>query len=482
MRNSALEQRLLLTVSFALFVAGVGLAAASVVLDPWSHDGGYFLQRSADVASGLRPSLDYRTTVPPVVDLLTAPLILSGAHRLFLAIAIPMCWIAVNALASWLLAWRVSGSRTDATLLASLYFLYAVHNGGDHLTLEHGVTFFAMLALTLLCGTAPMTRPRLVMAGAMIAATIASKQPGAVVLIPAAAALWTRRAEIPRHGLVAFAGGFVALPLAILAWLDFAVLRILRGMSFLIPYAKVSTGFRRTLLQNIVLTTEWQLDHSVATALFWGLASATVLYLVLRRARGRLFAAVALFAFCVQIIPFLIRNHAYYNLNLWTFLVLVFAVALRDLTGASRRLLLAALMGAGGLFVLTAGPLVGRTSYLFEFLVPAARLTEAHTPPGTAVRQYGSEQMIEFLAERREQQIDKAAARIYVNWDGGGMYDDLPPPDCTVIVLDRGQDWVEPQLRELEAAGWIRTALLDQEAARLIVLRHRSVLTQRRSG
>src|ERR1043166_4769473 len=153
------------TVGWAAAAVGLMLAAAAIVIGPWDHDGGFYLLRGAAIAGGFRPYIDYHVIYPPLVDMLTALAVRMMTSRLFLAIAIPFGWIVATAIASGLLTWKITRSHAIATLIGALFPLYAIDNGGNHLTLEFGVAFFTLLALAAVADDTALTVRRLALCG-----------------------------------------------------------------------------------------------------------------------------------------------------------------------------------------------------------------------------------------------------------------------------------------------------------------------------
>ena len=116
------------------------------------------------------------------------------------------------------------------------------------------------------------------------------------------------------------------------------------------------------------------------------------------------------------------------------------------------------------------GEVTSTESLLFRVFTPVAHIVEFVTPPNGVVRQYGAEPIIEFLASRREDRIDKV--RKTEVWDGSGIYDDAPSKDVTVVVIDWGQPWVPPLLHDLQ--GW-RFRLIARFGVRPQISVYRSV-------
>jgi hypothetical protein len=425
------------TIGWAAGILGMTLAAAWIVVGPWDHDAGYFLQRGADIARGLRPYIDYRTIYPPLVDVITAFAVRTDASRLFLTIALPFAWILANTIVSGFLAWTVTRSRAVATLIAALFPLFTYENEGNHVTLEHGVALFTMLALAAVASeTIPLTPRRLALCGVWIGAAILSKQNGVVALLPVGAILCSRRSEISGKAMAAFFAGLASIPLAILAWLGFDVAAVYRNVfGLLVNYAAGSAPLRHAGWR-------WEFVYAPWSAFLYVIAIAAGIALMIYVPRWRLLAGAGVLAGVIQALPRVIRDYRHYNINIWPFIVLLLALAAAQ-PNENRRVAIVAilLVFAPAATFWQLRHTFPSDSVLFRSFVPAGQAVAHATPANGAVRQYGAEPIIEFLAERREDSIDKGRQSQSV-WDGSGFYGDVPPKETTVVVVDGGQSWV----------------------------------------
>ena len=435
-RPFPISSALIETVGWVTAAIGLTLAAAAIVLGPWDHDGGLFLLRGSYIAEGVKPYIDYHTMYPPLVEILTAFAVRTGASRLFLAIGVPFAWILANAIASGLLAWTVTRSHSVATLIGALFPLFAADNGGNHLTLELGVSFFTLLAIACVAGTPALTPRRLALCSVCAAAAMLSKQTGAIALLPVAAILYSRRSEVSRGTIAAFFAGMVSLPLAILAWLRFNVAAIYDNVVTLLGnYAASSPPTIPGWKHEFVYPTSAFLD---VIAIVCGLA--VVVYVP----RWRLLAGAGLVAVVIEAIPRIVRDYRHYNINMWPFMVLLLALAAAQANENRRAAVIAVLLiFATATSLREIGNVQSGESALVRLFVPAAEAVESVTPANGVVRQYGTEPIIEFLASRREEQIDKLR-RVPA----------APPDAATVVVVDDGQPWVSPLILDLKARSF----------------------------
>jgi hypothetical protein len=462
--------------TFAL-ICGVVLSAAAVVLDPWDHDGGYFLLRAADAARGLRPYLDYQSVYTPLNEILMGPLIATGWSRIVLAIAIPMLWILANTILSFSLAARVSDSRVVGILIASLFPFFAIQNDGDHLTLEHGVAFFSMAALFCIARPVELSRRRMTLCGVWIAAAAAYKQPGIIVLLPVAAILWTRRAELTRKTVLALAGGFATVPIVILAWLSFDVVAVAHSLLSLKGYVKVALpNTPSSLIHFLARLVSRDLTYYPETLACFLVGIAIAVLIMIRRGDAGLVTAAAVAGGLIQFAPRMLRNYPHYNLNIWPFLVLILALGAAGFPRQARAAIVFVLCALSVAFLFGSRKEIAGRSRLMEYFLPAATAIAHFTPKGTPVLQYGAEPILEFLASRNEEQIDKDPSVMKV-WNGGGMYSSPPRDATTVTVLDDKEPWVKPELEALAKRGFTiryQTSLnssANKEVSRFLLLR-----------
>ncbi len=410
-------------------------AAADVIFGPWDHDGGAYLLRGAYVADGLRPYVDYPSIYPPLVDILTALAVRLPLGRLAIAVLLPVGWIVANCAATAGLAFLITREWTPSLILGGLLSFFAIANGGNHLTLEHAVAFFGLLAF------ASAFAERHFLAGLFAACAALSKQNGALVFLPVIV-LCSRR-DLGR--IIAGA----AIPFVLVAaWMRDIPAMVQACVSDLITYSRqpalsppLSSEFARSPETVILLVI-------VAAAAFL--------------ARSRVVVWIALACAVLEFLPRTVRNYPHYTINLWPFLVLILALAMTPRV----RVVLAALAILS--IVMVAQRARGQwhaPSPLLTTFAAAADRVAAVTPPDSRVRQYGSEPIIEFLAARQEDVISKPVASVFgAKWDGSGMYSTPPSPSTTVVVIDRGQPWVRSVVEDLGARGFVNVGVFGRIA------------------
>ena len=270
-----------------------------------------------------------------------------------------------------------------------------------------------------------------------------SKQNGAVALLPVAAILYSRRGEVSRKMTGAFLAGLALPALAILAWLRFNIVAIY--------YSVVTLLFDYAAKSSPVEHGGWKYEFVYPVSAFLEIIVIVCgLAVLVYVPRWRLLAGAGLAAAFLDAVPRFFRDYRHYNINMWAFMVLLLALAAAQPNENRRAAVVAVLLiFATATNFQEIGEMKSTESLLFRVFTPVARVVEYVTPPNGVVRQYGAEPIIEFLASRREDRIDKM--RKTAVWDGSGVYDDAPSKETTVVVIDRGQPWVPPVLHDLQS-------------------------------
>jgi hypothetical protein len=431
----------------AVILAAIA-ATADVIFGVWDHDGGFFLQRAAETAAGFKPYLDIGSLYPPLMELMMAPLVMLAPSHILLAVVIPVGWVLVNIAATAFVLRSAGVDRGFALLIGALFAVFSVQNGGNHLTLEHGVTFFGCLAFGVLVRPGTLTPRRVALAAMFASAATLMKQNGVVVFLPIVAMLIAQRAEVTRRHVGAFVGGALILPALLLVWLEGKIFVIYDNVvSMLHRYAEASDPTTFNLASEAARAPETVLLFATAIALA---------VLVARSPRYRWVAIAAAAGAVVELLPRYVRNYSHYNLNAWAFIVLTIALALASLSASWQKALRVyfagfALIAFAGVFL---GATWGTPSPLFSIFYPAARTVYAVTPPNALVRQYGSDPIIEFLAYRQQEAANKPETTFKV-WDGSGMYATPPDPTTTVVILGN-KPWLPQLQRDLHQRGFVR--------------------------
>jgi len=444
--------RLVEAFAWPLLILSILLTVADVLMGPWDHDGGYYLLRAAYAADGLRPYIDFGTIYPPMMDLLHAPLVALNFDRIILAIFIPIGWILVNAFVTGILVYTTTRERAYGVIAAALFPLFSMENGGNHLTLEHGIAFFIMLCMIPLVSESRLTPARMAFVGVMAASAVLVKQVGAVAILPIAAAWWIRRDELTRRHFAMFLAGGFSLVLAILAWLSFDVAAIYRSLFVKLGRYTAASPFKSTLLTD-------EYGRSPQTVWLFYFTIVVAIWLIVRSTKWRWLAVAALAGGIIEIAPRLIRDYPHYNINAWPFIAIILALAAqhggRNWQSAFRFsiVLYATLAYATVLFAHRFPYDRPLGSPLLTNLYPAGRIIRNVTPDDAVVRQYGAEPILEFLGYRHEEVIDKGDI-VFTRWDGSLQYPDPPHRSTTIVIVDTNQDWLPAARAKVKSYGF----------------------------
>jgi 4-amino-4-deoxy-L-arabinose transferase-like glycosyltransferase len=450
--------RLLTLSTLALAVAALGLAILDVHRGPWDHDGGFYLLRASYIARGMRPYIDYISIYPPLMEMLDALPMALGGDRLVLATALPATWILANALATALLAWLLTRSRSLTLAAIALFSLFCIENGGNHITLEHGVALFSTLAFVALLARPVPERAALFLAGAGLSMAGLSKQNGALVLLPLLAILWTSRRTLTSRHAAAFLTGAIVPPLLIVAWLRFDV-RAIRAnfIDQFLAYGNMPVA------DPAVVGNE--LTRSPFTVLLLLLLAATSLAaIVLCRSRRLLILACAA-CIVLNLSARFYRNYPHYDLNVWPFAVVIACLLFHELRrrDPNRAAALGIVATAALTITFFAQPSLplrwSRPGMLETTFIPAARELRRLDPGARMrVRDYGVEPVVEYLSGHLPELISIPYSRIPLENDGRGVFDLDPPRDELVVIVDQGQEWAQAMRRVLHEKGWVTTS------------------------
>ena len=458
-------------IAWVVALVAVLATIADVVFGVWDHDHGYYLLRAVEVASGLKPYIDGGTIYPPLMEVLMAPLINTGIARIVLAVLIPVGWILANALVTGLLTYAASRDRGLSVLVGSFYPLFSLENGGNHLTLEHGVAFFGSLAFLCLVRPGALT-PRWVAATAVFAScAMLVKQNGVIVYLPVAAFFLTRLAELRRAHVMAFLAGSLAVPLALFVWLEGNAAAIYKNLVTRLGYYAADSN-------PAIFSMTAELSRAPHSVSIFILTAVAAVILMIRTSRWRLPVLAAAVGAVIQFLPRFVRDYPHYTLNMWPFLALIVVLALVYLNETSARAIrvfLALFAVIGYLTVFLSGRW-GAGAPLFTSFYPAAQIVANVTPPNALVRAYGAEPIIEFLASRRREALNKPRATVtFINEN---VSYPTPPAPSTTIVIASNHPWVNRVISDHERMGFRIIAVVPRlpGAMPIVILRHASTL------
>jgi hypothetical protein len=397
-------------------MGALALYCVDVVRGIWDHDAGFFLQQAALVAAGHRPYLDFAPFYPPLMAVLNAVPVWLGLDRYALVVGIPVAWTAAVGLATVACARRLAPGVPPllAWLLGAGYALFAVEFGGNHVTLEHAVVLWGLVAVAWFGPPERARAGNFAAAGLACGLAVLSKQVALVLVLPFL--LQVRR---PVQGL-AFAVGVLAPVVALVAWLGFDLRPLVGSATQLAGYAAhdASGGWwsflrhfkAHVLALPVSVPAEFRrATLGVVAGVATGLAGTWVLGR-LREDRARrqaVWVATWLVAGGILLGTRLVKDFPHYTLNCWVPLVVTW-LAFVDRYGTQRTMRAwAVTLLAGVALVALHAPwnpgYMTRFSHagtLDTFLVPVATRVDRLIPRDAAVVDGQCENVLLFLARR----------------------------------------------------------------------------------
>ena len=456
-RNRFEPARLLV---FGFCLGAIGLAFVDVLRGSWDHDSGLFLLLSSYVSSGLVPYIDFRTMYTPLMIVIDSVPFVIGIPPWIIAITLPLAWISANVVVTYLLTWKYTGDSRAALVIAGLYPLFCIENGGNHVTLEHGVVFFTSLALLFSMRESPWASG--LAAGAMLGLAFLSKQVALISCISwMLIAVWTfKDSRLRRIGLGIL--GFVLTMIPLLVLLLLAWRRDGDGetsFDLFQQYVQESTQIHLSVIWN-------EFQRSPFTA--W-LVLLCVLLLGLFLARpwhpeDRVYALAFGIPLALYFAPRMLRNYPHYDLNAWPFLAMTLAYALKHYPGVFKKMVPAAL---AGLLVLGYGwnwqGLVAsghfdrwtRPNLLFTTFRPVAERMSAILLPGEKFFNAGDFSEFELLTGHFPKDLSRTYGFCPDFKSCVDYYDYLgKPTERLALVADVGQAAAGQKRSELLTSGY----------------------------
>lgn len=410
---------------------------------PWDHDGGYYALLSWFISQGMHPYVDFPTRYPPLVLILNSLIFGLNPPPLLALLAGSLLWNWGICYLTYLYCVRTTGHKLFGLACACLWNIFTIENGGNHITLELGVTFFALIGM--LGGGASTTRYWFSAPLAIAAATL-SKQNGIATVAEIFAA--NRRSGNIYYliALVAIASTITLIAFLIVAPNLEAVSRNLFGG--LVAYSTAS-GSNFDLSRPVTDLVRSPITGALILGFILGLP-----YLVRLRALNMLSALLLALGFALRYGPFLFRPYSHYILALWPLLLLVIVkIWLCERTKHSEYTLPA--IGCLSLFfILTIGTSMVRGVDRWQYLSPAMTIlrdvssrVRACTPPSMPVLQLGEEPAVDLLVQRIPPYLDLTWEDPYERFELSGK---------AVVIVDFGFRAKEKLRSRLVAQGFSR--------------------------
>ncbi len=462
------------TVLGSIFFAGcLFLILCDMFRGFWDHDGGFYLVQSLAIARGFRPFIDYPSLYPPLFNLLNAIPMYLGIDHAILLWALPLFWIGVIGLLT-ALCWKKYSPQSSVLtrwLIGGGFALFCIDFGGNHLTLELGVIFFALLSLWQYD---PQKNNSFFLIGCWVACAFLVKQMGVLLLLPFLTQLRT-----VQQGLLLWVG--LMLPLLMcLAWLDFDVANLVANLALIKRYVNHTAPqgilFAMKQFFSVVMLTELRRSPP-GMALFFVtyLMSGLVCVRLMKRRAIRECLWIAAWG-VIGVIYFgmrAINNCPHYTLNCWASIVILLATA----TGLVELRIRQWIWISGLLFAvfftfhhyhhvrdLQHNLYFSRWSHpnkLAAFIKPMSSDFNSLLPNDATITQLGMEEFVVFFL------ID----RLPIN-KGGFLYDiDAPIIGDAILLTDYGQSTALEKKKAIIKAGYYPFKIWQSSWGKIILFK-----------
>ena len=413
---------------------------------PWDHDGGYYLALSFYIKKGLLPYIDFPANYPPLMPFLNAVPLLFSMEHLIALVLIPFTWVAANAFVTFFLVLNFGGTVVSALLWTALFSVFSIENGGNHVTLEHGIVFFSSLSL-LAVRLANKSRTAAFLTGFFFACACLTKQVGIILLLPLYALLKGDDFKPDLKNILPMAAGFISLPFITLAWLNFDLGAIFQNL-FVSFYKYSQKNDARDFMFMIK-----EFNRSPFTAwLFFLLFVSGLFRLWKEKGKDRFILLSLLLTTMLFFFMRCIRNYPHYSLNCWPFLVLSFCYIDRDsrISGKIFRIGVIASLTFVLVFASIRDSIRGNARWsnpgvLLGFFSVAAKEVRNRTLPEDKIVELGEEHVIQFLSERLPQDFG-------LHWYT--PLSEVPDEGNLTILIDFGQGGVAEKRKELVSNGY----------------------------
>lgn len=362
----------------------------------WDHDSGYYLMMSGHIKDGLKPWLDFHFMYTPLVPTLNAGLLALGIPRDWAVYAMPILWILCGAASTFWIAKKRELGTSVGLLLVTFYFLFVMDSFASHMTLEHGVVLFSLLALIF------SDKGNFLLSGFFCSLAFLSKQVGALAALPSILLLFSRNDSVPIGNWIRWGLAFLAPIVPFLDWVNYDLEQIYQaGYARYHIYKTTAPGSAFSLMRA-----EWLRSPIIFILLLSATALGIINALTTHGWKKKL-TFLSLICTLMAFLSFrLFRNYYHYTLNCWPFLVLLLADKRRTkiVIGIAIAIIVAYIAEPSKW---STRRIIGRwqqpgiVEALFQ---PAATRLRAHTEPGSEIILLGEESILAFLSETKTQE------------------------------------------------------------------------------
>ncbi|MBL7544817.1 MAG: hypothetical protein JNL11_13450 [Bdellovibrionaceae bacterium] len=338
---------------------------------------------------------------------------------------IPLFWIYSNGFLTFITSFRINKNVQISLFLMILFTFISIENGGNHVTLEHGIIFFSLLSYNIYLSKESIKNKYLFffLYGLSVLSIAMVKQVG-ILLLPYFLFIvldrnffLNKKESLKKISCFVF-GAFTALYITFHSF-KANVNQIYSQLFHRIANYLADSPSNQTFLLSELLRSPYTVSLFASTLILaYFFISSQNLKLIKKMEILMLIGLVFGYAFARTI-----RNYPHYTLNSWFPILILFALFFQ-FEGTKNRKFLFTLF-----FLLTVGSvgtLVTRwnTSYKFSeinsFFLPSAKFIRESTTPDQPILQLGEEPVIEFLSYRRPQRMDIEWAWKYSKFSDDG--------------------------------------------------------------
>lgn len=385
-----------------LLLAFFCLLILDTVCGPWDHDSGYYLLRSRYIYESLLPFRDFSTVYLPFYIYLNSVWFFLKIEPSYISIGVPLLWSIMNGILTFMLVKEIAKNTKVATAITSLYFLFAIENGNNHVTLEHGVVFFSFLILIFKDRVNPFV------SSIIFLSAFFSKQIGVLLIgLSLYFTFVSTSANRNRSAIAQYLMGFIIVFCLFLLSAGFDLNAIYQNLvSDFSINASMTNDFSLNFLRN-------EIKRSPFSFLMHLFGVVSLGYLILRCSGSRrILSALVLFTFISFLAPRGVRDYPHYSMNCWPFIAWGIAVFYKEFRESSRIIFTPVVVSLFavtiGLFIVMEIRLVNANasrwqygSAIFDYFNPIADLVKTSAMKSDTIQVFGSEDIFAVLSGLR---------------------------------------------------------------------------------
>lgn len=381
----------------------VGLAFFTLfdmIYGVWDHDGGYYLLRSKLMSQGYFPFADFQFVYFPLFIFLNSFFFKLPISELKLAFLIPFIWTLMNAFMTYKIAILKTKSVVFGVLISTLFFIFSIENGNNHLTLEQGIVFFTLMIFYFEEIKKAKAIPM------MVGVVILNKQIGFISLIYSLYASYKMHKNIKSLLASYVSWGILSLVLLLaMSKFDIQSLKFHLFDEFNLNVSAVEPFSLKFILNEF--------HRSLFSFLFLICNCIIFFFLFIKQKEQRISLFLVFSSFLLYLFVRGVRDYPHYSLNIWPYSLILFIYWFnftKDLKISKYNKLIFIGLAAAFCYqnVIEYVNHKSKWSYgssVLEFFVPISDELNKLTKTGDKVLVLGQENIIEYLADRMPQDL-----------------------------------------------------------------------------